>query len=245
MIPFHRLCLALIAPLTLSACLELESDFELRADGSGSQRLVLGLNDEMVQRLRVSAQATGAVGDPMAIFDEAAAAAMLEQKGLVMASHRRYRERRREFVELQMQFERGEHSLGGLMGGQAECLILPGRTEGGARLVIYPRGFQAWQTMRQQIKEGVGGVSQQGWFDSQRQRMRGARGTFRIKLPRAVRYCSNNMSKVDDRTVLAKIRPDDLQRPEALLQVLAPRFEVEFDAEGLDLPFDEADPLMR
>lgn len=245
-------CGAALVLVTSGGCFRLELSVELRADGSGVQRLRVRVDESVLDRAQraaaVLATADGGPPDPTRIFDARAVAAELEDAGLTVQEHAVDTigsERRTDvaagFADL------AQLRASPLGGGAAEWFVLPGRNPGGLRLVLYPQGHEAWREARERAAQlrAVPDDVRHEFFRAQRDRIAGLDVAFRIVLPGDVDYVSAGVEHVDARTVRLGFRAADLQSAEDVVMALAPRLEVEFDGRGVRWPQDAADPGVR
>lgn len=74
----------------LASCLELEQTIVIRADGSGTQKMIPGLTNRALKTLENSLYAANPMGgvDPLAIFEEEFVASELNAQGLKLRSHK-------------------------------------------------------------------------------------------------------------------------------------------------------------
>ncbi len=235
----------------LSGCLEVDIEVKVSADGSGTQTLKLGASQQVIAQLNKQAQVAlgqNAKHDPLAIFRQAKVTKEFGDQGLVMASYKTYRERRRRWVEWDLEFpSMGKLNRSGVFGGKSEWYSLPGRHRGGIRLVCYPQGFAAYQAATHkagEIRKTPMGPVQKHYFRSQKSKVAGLNVKIGFELPGEIRWCSSNLRKTDDKRVEAVIRADDILSPEDLVLALAPRYEIEFDGRGCSINIDGRDPLM-
>ncbi len=245
-----RVPFAVLLPmLLLVACLDLEVEVTLAADGSGQQKVDLRISDRVAESLRQSARALDASGqrpDPMRAFEESQVRREMKARGLDVASYRAEHRRGQRTVAWSVDFPELTRLRGsGLFGGASEWYLLPGRIAGGARLVVYPQGYQRWRTARAQaeaLRTRTDPV-QQRVFERKRRSLTNLNVVFRLKLPGDVDYCSSNLRRAGTRTVECRVLARDLQAPADLVMALAPRFEVEFRATGCSLKLDPREPL--
>lgn len=224
--------------LTLTAsCLELEQSIEIRADGSGHQKMTLGMTARVVEAVERSAPAASPLGgvDPLSVFERDLVDQELRQRGLSLLSHRTWSERRRRFVELEAEFP-GLEALQNspLSGSKAEWVVQPGKGKWkqGLRLIFYPQGRVAWQQARQQAETmQEGDPTAESLFATRREQMSGLDVTLHITVPGEILW-TYNMEKVGPRTATARHTDADVKSPGDLIQLLAPRYEVIFDARG-------------
>ncbi len=233
----------------LSACFEMEVEVKISADGSGRQELTIGMTDLATNTLRQSAIALNAAGDradPMEIYQRSKAEKLLTEQGLVMSEYRTYRERRRDFVQIAADFKALSQLNGaGVLGAQAEWYMLPGRNDGGIRLLFFPRGHEAWMAALEQAKKTPSlaemGLVERQYFERQQERMGSFMVKLKLELPGSVDYCSSNLEQTGARRVEMQVNAGDIDNPADLIKAMAPRFEVEFDGSGCEIALDKID----
>ncbi len=222
----------------LTSCLELEQSVTIRADGSGTQKMTLGLTRRVIASLGRSLQARNPLDgvDPLLVFEEELVAEELRERGMVLRSHRTWNARRHRFVELEADFgSLAALKKSPLAGSNAEWLVVPGKGKwrGNLRLIFYPQGRVAWQKARQQVEDlkGQGDAVVQSFFERRRKEMKGLDIALHIEVPGDVVW-THNLEREGVRKVTARVTEASIQTPEDLIQVLAPRYEVIFDGRG-------------
>lgn len=237
--------------ICLTGCLELELEVELKADGSGTQHMVLGMTDKTVHSVRTSAAALDASGkrtDPLSVFDAKQVTDELESLGLVVKNHRSYREGAREFVDVEAEFQAFKTlQASTLFGAEGEWFALAGRNAGGIRIVYYPRGHDAWLAAKQRAAElrAQPTAAQKQFFSTQKRKLQGFDVGFRLTLPGDIDYCSSNLTCDGKRAVVASVDAKQIKTAADLVRALAPRYEVEFAGAGTKIPLDRADPGLQ
>ena len=223
----------LVLPI-LASCLELEQTIVIRADGSGTQKMTLGLTNRALRTLENSLYAANPMGgvDPLAIFEEEFVASELNAQGLKLRSHKTWTERRRRFVEVEADFA----NIAGLQksplaGSKAEWVVLPGegKWQGKMRLIFYPQGRRAWQDAKVKIEELSRDPMVQSHFKRQLAEVEGLDIALHIEVPGEIVWL-HNLKKDGPRTVTARVTEKGIERPQDLIALLAPRYEVIFDA---------------
>ncbi|MCA8942751.1 MAG: hypothetical protein KDB80_09360 [Planctomycetes bacterium] len=246
-----RAAAALAGILVLPGCLDLDLEVVIAADGSGSQKMHLGLSSRVVESVRTSSRALDASGrreDPLLVFDAAKVTKELESHGLVVREHRAYQEGSRQLVDVAATFGNfATLRASTLFGNEAEWFVLAGRNAGGVRVVFYPRGHRAWLEARQKAEELRRSPTavQQQFFESQRRKFEGFDTSMRLELPGDVDYCSSNFTVDGARAVVARIETANIRSAADLVRALAPRFEVEFDGAGCTIERDAQDPGLQ
>lgn len=222
----------------LTSCLELEQSIAIRADGSGTQKMTLGLTSRAIATIERSAPAANPLNgvDPLSVFDNDLVDGELNALGMELLSHRTWRERRRRFVEVEAGFASvADLQKSPLAGSKAEWVVLPGkgRWEGKLRLIFYPQGHVAWQKARQQVEDMKGQVDPlaRSLFERRRKEVKGLDIGLHIEVPGEIAWVYN-LKKTGPRKASVRVTEADIKGPEDLIQLLAPRFEVIFDGRG-------------
>ena len=223
---------------TLASCLELEQSIAIRADGSGTHKMTLGLTGRAIEMIERSAPAANPLNgvDPLTVFDNELVDGELNALGMELLSHRTWNERRRRFVEIETGFASiADLRKSPLAGSNAEWVVLPGkgRWEGKLRLIFYPQGRVAWQKARQQLQDMKGQVDPvaRSLFERRRKEVKGLDISLHIDVPGEIAWVYN-LKKTGPRAASARVTEADIEGPEDLIQLLAPRFEVIFDGRG-------------
>ncbi|MEM7203729.1 MAG: hypothetical protein AAF628_25925 [Planctomycetota bacterium] len=245
---FSACSLPLLLVLALPSCLELDAVVVLRPDGSGQQTVRLGMNEQGVAIVRSMARERSAVPGIDNVFDPAPVRREIEAAGLEDVAVRTFEERQRRYLEIQATFD-GVATLrrSPLLGGAAEWRFERGPRPGVARLVLYPRGEAAWREgwdRARRLAEGIG-AREQSFFARARRQAEGLEVSWTLELPGEVVAHSRNLVREAPRRVTAAVRAEQLTTPGALVRLLAPRYEVMFDARectfALDPPASVAD----
>lgn len=234
-----RRMIALGACALLASCLEVEQTVTLRADGSGTQRLKLGITERGLNELRTRAAMDAALTDPAKIFDERSVQAELADAGLVCKEVRSYHQRQRRFIEVEAGFRDWDSLRASpLGGGSAEWRLEPGPSAGTLKLVMFPRGELAWTESRKKARElrAAPGDREARFLERGRQEIRGLRLKWILNLPGDVKSHSRGMEATSSRQVVAEITDADVRTVDQMLALMAPRFEVVFDARRCSLP---------
>ena len=151
-----------------------------------------------------------------------------------LRSHKTWSKNRRRFVEVEADFA----DIAGLQksplaGSKAEWVVLPGKGkwEGKMRLIFYPQGRRAWQDATSKIEELRRGVDPivQSHFQRQLAEVAGLDIALHIEVPGEIVWL-HNLKKDGPRRVTARVTAEGIDRPEDLIKLLAPRYEVIFDA---------------
>jgi hypothetical protein len=87
------------------------------------------------------------------------------------------------------------------------------------------------------MRDAVDAVASE-FFARRRAQLAGLDVTVRFRLPGDVLQWTRNLQKTGDREVTARITAEQIKTPEDLVRRLAPRFQVVFDATGLDFPVE-------
>lgn len=236
--------------LTLPGCFRMRVIVRLDADGSGTQQAEMRLSDQLLDRLRRTAQAldTGEPQqrvDPARLLDRERVGEDLRERGLELTEHRVERDGARQDLTVAARFgELAALRRSPLMGGEAEWFVLEGRNPGGIRIVVYPRGHEAWRDRADRIADLLAAPDdlRRQFFEGQKERLQTLDLSFELQLPGAVDYVSRGLEISADKTVRAHLRGADLRSAEDVVRMMAPRFEVEFDGAGCTLPLDASDP---
>lgn len=232
-----------LAPL-LTGCLELEQTIVLRADGSGSQSLRLGMGQVVLDRVRRAQPALQPLGgaDPMQVFEKEVVAAELSEAGLALAGFESYRDaRQHRFVELEATFASFEQlTRSPLCGPAAEWSLRKGPVEGTVELTLWPQGKAAWEEARRRAAalDVEGDPVARSFFEKRKATLEGLDVALRLELPGKVYVWTRNLDKTAENVVTARITADQIRTPEDLLRRLAPRFQVIFDGRGCTLPVE-------
>jgi hypothetical protein len=240
--PAHGVACLLVA-LPLGACLEMEQTIVIAADGSGSQKLRLGMTEAVLTEARRAAAVTAPDGgsSPAQVFDRAAVERELADTGLALRSHRTFDRGGKRFVELEVGFG-GIAALrrSPLSGTAPQWEFAPGPVPGTIQATLYPQGRQAWDKARQQAEQiqSLDDPVARAFVDKRRQQLAGLDVTLHLELPGRVLRWTRNMEKTGERTVTARIRADQIQTPADLVRRLAPRFEIVIEAAGCTFPLD-------
>ena len=99
------------------------------------------------------------------------------------------------------------------------------------RLIFYPQGHRAWQNAKLQIEELSRDPMVQSHFKRQMQQVVGLDIALHIEVPGEIVWL-HNLEKDGPRRVTARVTEKGIERPEDLIKLLAPRYEVIFDARG-------------
>lgn len=237
--------LALLAFAPLTSCLELEAVIALHADGSGTQRLRMGLTERGQELARTFAKprAAGAQSDPLRLFNARVVRRELLDAGLRCRNVKSYEARSRRFVEVDAEFtDLATLRKSPLLGGAAEWQLQRGPRPGLARLVFFPRGEAAWRQSFTEARRIAGRPTERetAYFERIRPEMRGMSVHWTLELPGQVVGHSKNLRALGDRRVQAVVTELDIRDPQSLVRQLAPRYEVVFDASECRLTFDPA-----
>ncbi len=237
--------MALVLPLPLAGCLELDQKVTLRADGSGEFVFAMTMRESTIAEVKTAAAAArfGGATDPAAVFDREKTQADLVAAGLELTGYETKRDGGRRTVELAATFADFQTlQKCPLNGTQAEWTLQAGPKAGTAKLTFYPQGRTAWLEARKKaaaLAETVDPVIA-GFFVKRQQQLEGLDLKLRIDVPGKVYLWTKTLKKTGDRQVTARIAAQDIKTPADLVRRLAPRFEVIFDARGLDLPLAPA-----
>lgn len=240
----------LLCSLMCSACFRMRVVVKLAADGSGTQSLDLAFGRAVEQRLQQAAIALAPgrdrAPDPLAVFDRDRVTKMLRDSGLSLRRHETGSNPGQRSVDMEVGFaDVSGLKRSPLVGPDCEWFVLPGRSKDGLRLVIYPRGHLAWKKARAEAKELRGASSdlRQQFFKVRKPYLDGLDVDLQIELPGRVLYTTRNLKVLEnEKGVEARIDADRIDTASALVMALAPRYELEFEAKGLDWPLDERDP---
>jgi hypothetical protein len=241
--------LPLLLPLLLGGCLEMQREVTLAADGSGTDRLVLALTDEVLSTARSFAGASQEdLRDraPDDVFREESVARELRSAGLEPTGYRLRRERRARFVEIDATFASlAVLRQSPLAGPRAEWSFTAGPKAGQVRVRFWPQGREAHETAEQQAKE----IERNGldetrriWFERQRARIAGLDLRFALVLPGDVIEHGGGWRQDGARTMRAAVTAEDVTSAAQLVRLLAPQWEVLFDGRACRLALDPEDP---
>ncbi len=236
--------------LSLPGCFRMRVAVRLDADGSGMQRADIRLSDQLLDRLRRTAQALDSGGpeqrvDPTRLLDRERVGEDLRERGLELTEHRVERDGARQDLAVAARFgEVAALRRSPLMGGETEWFVLEGRNPGGIRIVVYPRGHTAWRDRADRIADLLAAPDdlRRQFFEGQKERLQTLDLIFELELPGAIDYVSRGLEIIGEKTVRAHLRGADLRSAEDVVRMMAPRFEVEFDGAGCALPLDASDP---
>lgn len=227
----------LLGCLALPSCLELEATITIAADGSGTQKVVFGMSEALLGRLRRSvaiADASLRVHDPDHLFDREHVREELDELGIELVGHRVFEQRRRRFVEIEAKFAEIDQLRRSPLGGvRAEWKFVRGERPGTAHVIFYPQGREAWLRGRKQAAELRGkplDASMRGVFEKRRAELAGLDVAVTLQLPGKVIAQSKNLERAAADRVVAKIRGADIKSPADLVGALAPRYEIVIDA---------------
>ena len=232
----------LLCALVCSACFRMRVVVKLAADGSGTQSLELAFGKAVEQRLQQAAVALAPgrdkAPDPLAVFDRRKVAKMLRDEGLSLRRHETGSTPGQRSVDMEVGFaDVAGLKRSPLVGPGCEWYVLPGRTKNGLRLVIYPRGHLAWKKARVEAKELRGASSdlRQQFFKVRKPYLDGLDVDLEIQLPGRVLYTTKNLKVLEDgKGVEARLDSSRIDTASALVMALAPRYELEFEGEGID-----------
>ncbi len=232
--------LVLSSLLLLCGCLEIEQTVTIQADGSGTQTLRMCVTERLMSELRSrqAAARLGAGGDLSAVFQRELVQSELEDAGLELTAHKVVTEAGRRTVDLTAAFDGlGELQQSPLTGSAAEWALERGPKPGLAKLTLFPQGKAAWQEARARAAKMKGETDAvaAGFFRNNREKLKGLDIAFRFQLPGEAIVWTRSMEKVSERVVVARMTAAQIKTPEDLVRRLAPRFQVIFDARGLQL----------
>jgi hypothetical protein len=229
----------------LTSCLEIEQTIALAPDGSGRQKVTLGLTDRVLGLLRRSSAAVDAslgAADPHLLFDEARVRSELQEAGLKLEHHRAFENRQRRCVEIEASFPTiAVLRRSPLSGSAAEWRFVRGEKPGTVHVILYPQGRAAWRRAREQAREieTAPDPNLLAFFERRREELRGLEIELSLRLPGAVLACSSNLTRIGRDAVAAKITDGDVRTPRDLVLLLAPRYEVLIDGRGCAFPLEE------
>ena len=239
---FSRFALA-ASLLSLPGCLEIEQTVTLAADGSGRLEFAMAMREVTIAEVRQAGAAAqlGGAFDPTAVFDKEKTERELVAAGFVPVSHVAEQNGSRRNVKLCATFaDFATLQRNPVNGTQAEWELAKGPKAGTAKLTFYPQGRAAWIAARdkaEQLRDEVDPIVAE-FFRKRQQQLAGLDLALRIAVPGEVYMWTKNMSKTGEREVTAHVRAADIRTPEDLVRRLAPRFELIFDARGLDLALE-------
>ncbi len=231
----------------LTACLEVEQTVTIRADGSGTQKLKLGMTERAMAAAErhASAMEASSFTDPATIFDARLVRREVTEAGLSCTDVKTFSERRRKFVEVEAEFDRlALLQKSPLNGPGAQWMIGAGKKKGTARLIYYPKGRDAWAAAQKKAKNLSAELSdrERQYFERAKSQMSGLNVVWVVNLPGDVLGTSDNLSKTGTRQVKAVIDEASIKTPKDLILRMAPRFEILFDARGCALPIPRPKP---
>jgi len=236
--------MALITALTTS-CLELEETVTIQPDGSGTQKMRLGITERALDAARrqaaIAPEGSAAKSDPTQIFDAELVRDEVTAAGLACTKVKTFQERRRRFIEVEAGFDSIEElRKSPLAGGEAEWEFTKGKRPGSVFVTFYPRGRAAYRVALEKAKRlpADPGDKEQQYFKRAVSQMKGLELQWVLNLPGDVLAYSKNTKRTGPRQITATVTADDITSPEALITLLAPRFEVVFDARGCTFPLD-------
>ncbi|MEO0479396.1 MAG: hypothetical protein AAF196_07945 [Planctomycetota bacterium] len=233
-----------------TGCFQLRAVVRILRDGSGTQSVRMAFGRQVERELQKAAVATSAglreVFDPLLAFDEEAVRRDFEERGLELTSHETEQGYSRRSAEIGARFDAlTTLRRSPLLGEDCEWFVLPGRTEGGLRIVCYPRGHVAWKVGREKARKLLQEPPdyRQQFFELRKPSLEGLDLELRLELPGAVRYSTGNVQRTDEQGVVVfRVTAESVRTPSDLLELLAPRIEVEFDGTGCTMPLGEVDP---
>ncbi|MGE3173650.1 MAG: hypothetical protein AB7O97_13585 [Planctomycetota bacterium] len=231
----RALALALTATLALSGCLEVEQTVTIAPNGGGTIDVVLRMSEATLADVQRAAAANqgGAPADPGALFAEASVRRELESAGLELKAHAATRKDGARTVTLQAGFDApATLRRSPLSGSAAEWEFTRGPVPGSIEVSFYPQGKAAWGEARQKAA-AMGDTTDpvvEEFFERRRAQLRGLDVTVRLRLPGPVLRYTRNMEQTGDDEVTARVTEDRIRTPADLLRLLAPRYQVVFDA---------------
>lgn len=234
----------MIVLLPLSACLEMEQTVTIQANGSGSQKLRLGMSDAVLAEARRAAAVTAGAdsGSPAQAYDRVAVEKELAALELQLKDHRTYERAGLRWVEAELAFA----DLPGLRrspwsGSAPEWEFAQGPVPGTVQITLYPQGREAWGKARLQAEEWQTDPDPtvQGFFEKRRTQLAGLDVTLHFDLPGKVLRWTRNLEKTGDRRVTARVTAEQIKTPADLMRRLAPRFEVVIEDGAVAFPLDQ------
>lgn len=236
-----RLLATLLAAL-LPGCLEYEQTVTLERDGSGTQKVALGMGERVLGEVRraTAMQPVGAA-DPLLVFDKAAVEKEFAGTGMALTAHATKTTGGKRRVDLQASFPNlAALRQSPLNGNGAEWAFGPGPQPGTIEATFYPRGKAAWTEAAQKAEKQKGQTDAVAaeFFKKRQAELQGLDLTFRMTVPGEVVLCSRNLEKTGPREVTARITAASIQTTEDLVLKLAPRFRVIFVGAGCTFPLD-------
>jgi hypothetical protein len=235
--------LVLLLPLWSVACLEMEATITIRGDGSGTQKVCLGMSPQVLAECKRAAAvlASGDAGNPAHVFEKAAVEKELLGTGLELRAHRTFERGAQRWVELELAFA----DLAGLRksplcGSAPLWEFTGGPLPGTIQVTLYPQGKEAWTKARQQAEQWQteADPTVAGFFARRKEQLRGLDLAIHFELPGKVLRMTRNLEQTGERQVTARIKAEQIETPADLVRRLAPRFEVVIEGQGCTLPLD-------
>jgi hypothetical protein len=226
-----------------AACLEMEQTITIRADGSGTQKLTMGMSPQVLAEAKRAAAviAPGGGGSPAQIFDKAAVEKELLGTGLEVRAHRTFERAPQRWVELELAFS----DLAGLRksplcGGAPVWEFTAGPVPGTIQITFYPQGKEAWGKAREQAEQWQTepDPTALSFFHKRKEQLRGLDVAIHFELPGKVVRMTRNLEQTGECRVTARVKAAQIETPADLVRRLAPRFEMVIEAPGCTLPLD-------
>lgn len=242
----RRLAAVVVLAAALTSCLELEETVTIRADGSGVQKMKLGVTDRALQaaarQAAIAPEGAAEKSDPVRIFDASLVREEVTTAGMECKKVKTFTERRRRFIEVEAEFASLEKLRASpLAGGEAEWEFFQGKRPGTVFAAFYPRGKVAYRVAQEKARLLTSKPSEreQQYFQRTVSQMKGLKLKWVLNLPGDVLALSKNTAKTGDRQITATVSEEDITSPKELILLLAPRFEVVFDGSACTFPLDE------
>jgi hypothetical protein len=247
--------LALALPLVLSGCIEMEQDLTIGADGAGTMKSHVGMNERMLEQMQDPAIWIVPEGgfNRADVFDEKRTRDDARKKGIDLQAYKTWAKDEKKHVEMVIGFKNPRELRNANLDGTdaSDLFILKGEKEGTARMVLYPQGMkkheeQTGYTKAMAATDEEGVESQRRMHGQMKAQFKGLKITYRCTVPGKIVSVGRGLQQVNDTTAAFTFADEDLKGPEDLARLLTMKFEIVFEARGLQIPFDkEEKPASR